>query len=96
MQSIETKFIGQTNTKPSRIKAFTRSDKPVSITVSKSFDLDDDQNHDRAAMLLCKKLNWSGPLMKGATQTGNVYVFDAHANRVRFEQLEFVIAEKGK
>jgi hypothetical protein len=91
MQSIETKYIGQTNTRPAKIKA--QASGGASITLSLSDDLTNEQNHDRAAIALCKKMNWQGPLMGGETKTGKVFVFDAHANRLRFESFEYAHGE---
>ena len=50
--------------------------------------LDSDSNHDAAAIALCRKMNWSGPLMRGGFADGShVYTFDMPENRVFVEPL---------
>jgi len=79
--AIETKFLGPTDYRGSRIKAWARdtfSDaKPVSVTVPYDYALDSDQNHSRAATELVPKVcSASGvvTLHKGATERGYVFV----------------------
>lgn len=83
MKAITTKFHGPSNTKGSRYSATDGDGNRVIL--STDFALGSEQNHDRAAVALCMKMKWDGPLMGGSTKDGRVYVFDAHANRVRFE-----------
>lgn len=54
MQAIETKYLGPTNTKGSRIKAFCEAG---SITISRSFNASDWDGHRLAVVALCKKLD---------------------------------------
>lgn len=54
-QAIETRYVGPTCYKGSRIKAECAAG---SITIHWSHDLSVDQNHYRAAWLLVQKLKW--------------------------------------
>ena len=74
MQAIQTKFLGPTNTKPARIKAFTESGK--SVVLSYEYGCGAEQNADRAVMTLCKRMGWSGTLHCGSTASGYVYTFE--------------------
>ncbi len=57
-RAIITKFLGWTNTKPSRIKA-TMKDYPESVTISYDHDLDG-RSHQKAAKMLADKVGWGG------------------------------------
>jgi hypothetical protein len=81
MKAITTKFHGPTNFKGSRIKA-TDSD-GNSVTVSTDHALNSDGNHDAAAVALCKKMGWTGSLIRGWTKDGAVYVFENGSERVK-------------
>ena len=78
MQAIVTKYIGPTNSRGSRVKATCQAG---SITVGWDDGLDQDDNHDAAAVALARKLGWTGPsygkMARGALPSGagNVYVF---------------------
>ncbi len=86
MKSITTKYHGPTNSRGSRVSA---TDGDSRIALSWDSALDSDANHDAAAKALCLKLGWANQsLMRGNHNTGNVYVFDSHANRVRFTSEE--------
>ena len=79
--AIETKFLGPTNYRGSRIKAFARDtysdSKPQSVTVGYRHELNADANHEAAAQELLPKV-CSSPstvrLYKGATMRGYVFV----------------------
>ena len=80
MQSIETRFLGPTNSRGSRYKATAEAG---SITVSADYRLGCEQNHERAARMLIDKLGWwhdsergdrYGDWYGGGTKTGYVYV----------------------
>ncbi len=85
MQAIETRFIGQTNTKPSRIKATACG--VASLTMSKYAAEEkspDRGNHEAdthrvVAEALRDKLGWKGNLICGGTKRGYVFVFAGHA-----------------
>lgn len=71
-QAIQTKYIGPTNTKGSRIKATAFGG---SVTVSYDDALSQEKNHQAAAIALAEKLGWSGAIHGGGTLTGYVFVF---------------------
>jgi hypothetical protein len=73
-QAIETKFLGPTNFRGSRIKASAQAG---SITVSYDHALSSEENHTAAARALASKLGWSLSLIGGgnAKGNGNVYVY---------------------
>lgn len=77
-QAIETKFLGATNYRGSRIKAACEAG---SITVNWDYELDVIDNHRRAAEMLREKLGWFGThygdLHMGALPgAGYAFVFD--------------------
>lgn len=83
MQSIETKYLGPTNHRGSRIKA--RSSGGHSVTISIDHALSTEQNHHRAAVALARKLGWKGKMVAGghpSRGSGNVYVFIDKGNDV--------------
>ena len=75
MISIETKFIGPTNSRDSRVVAFTEN-KGQRITLSWDYALGSEANHDAAARALAVKMGWCGIWFRGgaASRRGNVYV----------------------
>lgn len=80
MQSILTKYLPATNTKPSRIKAWA-SGGAKSITRSYDHDGTTDDAHLKVARELAELLNWSGRFVEGSLDNwrgkgGNVYVID--------------------
>ena len=85
MQGIWTKYIGPTNHKDARIKAIARvADSlgpEMSLTVSRDWGLNLDEDHTRAAKLLAAKLGWAGLWHGGGRpdNAGNMYVNCAHA-----------------
>lgn len=77
MQSITTRYIPATNTRPARIKA-ENSAGGSSVTVSwEAFDdhLDTDQKHAEAARRLADQLSWSGTWTGGCSPCGRGYTF---------------------
>lgn len=74
MVAIHTKFIGPTNTRGSRYKAYTTRDRKT-VTVNAAYNLGLEENHNAAAIAYCKMMGWSGKLISGGTDEGNVYVF---------------------
>jgi len=79
MKAIETKYIGPSNVRGSRIKASAEGVK--SITISYDHSLSSEDAHDKAALALANKYGWlSGKhrvLARGGKPDGrgNVYVF---------------------
>ena len=72
--SIQTKYISPNNVRGTRIVASVNSSK-IKVSVPYDHSLENDENHNEAAKALCKKMNWSGRLAKGATKDGYVFVF---------------------
>lgn len=72
-QAIETKYLGPTNYRGSRVKASAQAG---SVTIGWDDALDTDSNHEKAALALCRKLGWRGAILGGgnAKGNGNVYV----------------------
>lgn len=75
MQTINVKTLPATNHKPTRVKATasggaTDRNRP-SVTISK----EDDNSYATAAIMLAKKLGWTGTLIEGGTKEGSVFVF---------------------
>jgi len=73
MQTIITKYLGPTDTLGSRISATSTSGQR--IVVSRDYSLTTDHNHAKAAIALCRKLDWIGTLQGGDTKTGVAWVF---------------------
>lgn len=70
MQAILVKYLGPTNSRPSRYKASCQAG---SITISKSYGRNDAAD---AALALCTKLGWEGDLIEGGLPNGDaVFVF---------------------
>lgn len=81
MVAITVKYHPPTNSRACRYSATaTSNDKRVYICQDDALGFDD--NKDRAALELCKKMNWTGNLVKGETSDGTVYVFDCDFARV--------------
>ena len=72
-QAIQTKFIGPTNTKGSRVKAWADAG---ALTLSWNHRHNPEQNHKLAAETLARKLGWSG-VWNGGSAPGDSsgYVF---------------------
>ena len=71
-QAIETKYLGATNAKGGRIKATAWAG---SITVPYDYALDAQENHEKAAIMLRRKLNWQGKYAQGGNVKGDGYYF---------------------
>ena len=81
-QTIETRFIPATDTKPARIKAAAEAG-----SITRSYAYEGDKQHSEVAQELADKLGWTGPrygvLVGGALPgTGYAFVF------VRMEDLK--------
>ena len=57
LQAIQTKYLGPTNSRGSRVKTYCRAG---GVTVEWLSNLDAEENHKRAVMQLIKKLEWDG------------------------------------
>lgn len=73
MKAIITKYLPATNTRGARIKA--KDGDNNNITLSRSYDLDIDDDFRRAAEALRDKMNWKGDLIQGSFKTYDVFVF---------------------
>ncbi len=73
MKAISTKYIGPTNTRGSRIKAFDCDNNAV--TIPYPYELSGEDVHRKAAEALRDKMGWTGELIGGGTKDGYVFVF---------------------
>lgn len=73
MKAIFTKYIGPTNFKGSRVKAYDGDNN--AITIDWDDDATPDENHKRAAHFLCREMRWCGALVMGAHKNVNAHVF---------------------
>jgi hypothetical protein len=71
-QAIETRYLGPTNTKGTRIKATAWGG---NITVGYDYALDAQDNHRAAADALIAKMGWQGKYAQGGNVKGDGYVF---------------------
>lgn len=94
MQAIQTKYLGPTNTKGARIRAWCERG---STTVNYTHDLSTEEEHDRAMKALLAKFvdedtaRYGSPLaccwvrhgwIRGGTDKGYVYVADVESEKV--------------
>jgi len=90
-QAIETRYVGPTNSRGSRIIARAAAGR---LTVHWDYVLNPEMNHQRAADLLARKLGWVGEhhgiLIGGgnASNTGYVFVF-ANTSHIDWETRAF-------
>ena len=78
MKAILTKYIPATNTKPSRIKAYTSDGNQLTVSYgscTRDGNSDTAFMHMHAAEKLQQKMNWKGKLIGGGTPTGYAFVF---------------------
>jgi hypothetical protein len=80
MQAIQTRWIGPTNTRGSRVRAFSEAF-PRGVIVGWDYGAgngtgqsDVEANHDLAARAFIKRVGWFGTWARGATREGYVYV----------------------
>ena len=91
MLAIETKYIGPTNYRGSRIKAQVLESKDTRTqTVGYDDALNSEENHRAAAQALIAKLGWTaangyGPWIVGASVRGYVFVCDTKHGSDRME-----------
>lgn len=82
MRAIRVAFHGPTDSRGSRYSATDEDGSRVIVEALDSLSLE--QNRDRAAWMLCKKMGWTHyNLMRGGLGRGWVYTFEADHNRVR-------------
>lgn len=73
MKAIKTKYIGPTNTKPSRCSASDCDGHRVTLTWDQG--LDAEEMHRQAALALCERMGWRGKLVTGSFPDCYVHVF---------------------
>lgn len=71
MKAIVTKYHGPIPTRGARISA--RDEDGNRVVIPLDGGLRDEEEHTRAAVALCERMNWPGTLMRGGL--GNRYVF---------------------
>ena len=69
MKAILTKYHGATNTRGSRISATAEGGNR--ITIPYPHELSGEAVHAAAAIALCQKMGWVGPLIGGGLPNGN-------------------------
>ena len=72
MKAILTKYLGPTNTKPSRMKAIEPDGNY--IVINWNHELSQYENHERAAKELMKKMNWDNDIIGGVLKNNYVFV----------------------
>lgn len=70
MIAIQTKYVGPTNNKGSRVIAKANGNR---LTIP--FNHASKNPHADAALALCQKLGWKGTLIEGGLDNGSVFVF---------------------
>jgi hypothetical protein len=78
MKAILTKVIPCTNTKPTRVKAYTEGGNSITLSWSEcdnNGDGLDGKAHLYAAQALANKMQWPGKLLGGGTPEGYAFVF---------------------
>lgn len=73
MKAISTKYIGPTNVRGSRIKAYDSDNNQV--TIGYPHELSGEDVYRKAAEALRDKMGWTGELIGGGTRDGYVFVF---------------------
>ena len=77
MDAIETRYLGPTNTRGSRIKATTLGNHAASVTLGYDSALNSWDNHRAAAEALITRLGWfDTSFYGGSTAHGSVWVAD--------------------
>jgi hypothetical protein len=72
MMAIETRYLGPTNSRGSRIKATADAG---SVTVPYDHALSSTQNHAKAAQALAMKFGWTGSWVGGGLPNSSGYAF---------------------
>jgi hypothetical protein len=73
MKAISTKYMGPTDQRGSRIKAYDSDNNQV--TISYPHELSGEDVYRKAAEALRDKMGWTGELIGGGTKDGYVFVF---------------------
>lgn len=98
MIAIETRYLGPTNTRGSRIKATANG---YSVTVPYPYNKRTGaEAHSVAALALCRKVGWADDLIAGSTDRGYVFVFaqsaewDRYTNPLSREEADAIQRER--
>ena len=81
MKAIVTKYRGPGNVRGSRITASDNDGNRVTLSYDPA--ISSDENHIRAAVALCVKMNWHGTMAQGSLKNCEVFVFN--------EALDFLV-----
>lgn len=73
MKTIQTRYLGPTNTRRSRIKVSDEDGNTMTLPYDDSLNSND--IHKNAAVALCKKMDWIGTLHGGHCKAGMCWVF---------------------
>lgn len=73
MKAIFTRYLGPTNSRGPRVKAYDGDNNQVTLHWDNAIEVSD--NHQAAAKALCKKMKWAGRLIMGGHKDVNVHVF---------------------
>jgi hypothetical protein len=79
-QAIQTKFLGPTNSRGSRVKAFAAAG---SVTISWDHRLNPEQNHRAAAEMFANRMNWTGKWFAGTLPSGDMVFINAEGASAR-------------
>ena len=74
MRTIQTKYIGPSNVRGSRIKAWVADEPKMQATIPYDHAMDNFHCHLKAAKALADKINWHGSYIAGSTKNGYVFV----------------------
>lgn len=80
MQTISTKYLWATNSRPLRIKA-THTAQNISLTIPYDHGLEVEENHCNAAYMLKLRLGWKNSMQGGRVKGG--YVFTMHDDALK-------------
>ena len=83
MKAIQTRYLGPTNYRGSRIKAFAEGVK--SLTIPYPYELSGDAVHRKAAEALCDRMGWAGDLACGGLPNGDYAFTFASTTKPRTE-----------
>lgn len=89
-RAIVTKWIGQTETKPTRIKAKC-CNLPVTITVSRDEYEEVEDAHRAAAQKLADRCNWAEPMVMNWLGNGEYVHCFLERHQVIIERLEYEV-----
>ena len=73
--AIFTKYLGPTNTRGGRIKAWAKSGGKLSVTINYPHELSQSDAHAAAARALCERMNWRPVALHRGYAHGDGYVF---------------------